>query len=435
MNLLVVGSGGREHALVWKLKQSPLVETIYCAPGNAGIGETAELVDIKSSDAHALLEFAQKNDIRLTVVGPEQPLVDGIVDLFREHRLWIFGPTRAAARLEGSKAFAKSFMERHGIPTAQSGTFTQDQLKELQEFVHRLPAKPVVKVDGLAAGKGVVICDSAKDAIDVCREIFETKSFGVAGERIVIEEYLEGEEASFFILTDGKSIAPLSAAQDHKRASDGDRGKNTGGMGAYAPAPIITERMRERIIAEIVEPTIEGMRNEGTPYEGCLFVGLMMTQRGPKVLEYNCRFGDPEAQVLLPLIDEDLAMLFAEIAAGSLSTTTIKQRLGPAVCVVMASGGYPGDYEIGKEIHGLELLQESSEVIVFHAGTKREGSKVVTSGGRVLAVTAVGSDGNLKRTISKAYEAVEKISFEGVHYRRDIGKKGLKYFQAKQAVS
>jgi phosphoribosylamine--glycine ligase len=434
MNILVIGSGGREHALVWKLKQSPSVKRISCAPGNAGIGELAELVDIQPNDFRSLREFAGTTKIDLTIVGPEQPLVNGIVDFFRESGLKIFGPTKAAARLEGSKVFAKTFMERNGIPTAKARSFTKSDIRELEQFVGSLASRPVVKVDGLAAGKGVLLCSSPHEAVDVCREIFDKKSFGVAGERVVIEEYLEGEEVSFFVVTDGVRVVPLAAAQDYKRILDGDEGKNTGGMGAYAPAPIMSEHLREKVVSEIVIPTIEGMKKEGTPYQGCLFVGLMITANGPKVLEFNCRFGDPETQVILPLLDEDLAILVDDVASGALSTTTARHHRGPAVCVVMASGGYPDGYETGKEIRGLDTFQQRDPVVVFHAGTKREGPKLLTAAGRVLGVTAVGTDGDLEGTIRMAYDSVEKISFERAYYRRDIAKKGLKYVQAGQVA-
>jgi phosphoribosylamine--glycine ligase len=426
MKALVIGSGGREHALVWKLKQSAQVSKLFCAPGNAGIEQLAELVPIAANDQRGLLEFAKRERIDLTVVGPEQPLVDGIVDLFRQHGLKVFGPTKAAARLEGSKVFAKEFMNKHGIPTAKHRSFRSTETDALREFVWSLSAPVVVKADGLAAGKGVIICQTAEEAIHVSEEIFEKKPFGAAGDNVVIEEYLEGAEVSFFVVTDGVRYAPLASAEDHKRILDGDEGKNTGGMGAYAPSASVTPEMRARILREIVEPTLKGMRSEGAPYHGSLFFGLMLTADGPKVLEYNCRFGDPETQVILPLIDGDVAELFLSVAEGNLDPRSVQLHRAAAVCVVMASRGYPDKYETGKEILGLDQIHAEDGVVVFHAGTKRDGSRIVTAGGRVLGVTAIGYANDLEGTIKTAYDAVGKIAFDGAYYRSDIGKKGLK---------
>lgn len=430
MRVLVIGSGGREHAIVWKLKQSKHIEALFCAPGNAGIAELATLVPIPANDLQALLRFAEREKIDITVVGPEQPLVDGIVDLFEERGLAIFGPRKAGARLEGSKAFAKQFMMKYGIPTARYGAFSAGEQSSLREFVNRLSPPLVVKADGLAAGKGVVICQSNDEAIAVSDEMLEKRIFGNAGDRVVIEEFLQGEEVSFFVLTDGENYVPLAPAQDHKRIFDGDQGKNTGGMGTYAPAPIVTEHLRARIVKEIVEPTLRGMREEGSPYKGCLFIGLMITAEGPKVLEYNCRFGDPESQVVLPLIDADLALLFYSIARGSLDPIAVKMHAASAVCVVMASRGYPDTYETGKEIVGLDTPNPDDGVVVFHAGTKRDGSRIVTAGGRVLGVTAIGYEDDLEGTIKTAYNAVGRIAFDGGYYRSDIGKKGLVHVRA-----
>ncbi len=428
MKILVVGSGGREHAIVWKLRQSPSVEKIYCAPGNAGIEQIAELVPLKATDLSALLEFAKRNNIDLTVVGPEQPLVSGIVDLFEANRLKIFGPRRAAAILEGSKVFAKNFMKKYGIPTARYRSFSADQRREAGSFIHKLSTPLVVKADGLAAGKGVLICETRQQAIDVLEEIVVKKIFGSAGEQVVVEEYLQGEEASVLVVTDGKDFVTLTPAQDHKRTLDGDRGKNTGGMGAYAPAPVAADEVLKRVIDEIVKPTLAGMNSEGTPYRGCLYLGLMITAEGPKVLEYNCRFGDPEAQVVLPLIEGDFARLLLSVANGKLDKQNAELHRGSAVCVVMASRGYPDEYESSKIINGLDLLEREKNVIVFHAGTKKEGDRIVTCGGRVLGVTALGYNQELEETIQRAYRAVRKISFDGAYYRTDIGQRALKRF-------
>ncbi|MCX7983893.1 MAG: phosphoribosylamine--glycine ligase [Bacteroidetes bacterium] len=427
MNILVIGSGGREHALVWKLKQSPHCTKLFCAPGNGGIAELAELVPIPSHDVQGLLQYAKNQSIDLTIVGPEQPLVLGIVDAFRAEGLKVFGPTKAAAQLEGSKVFAKQFMERHGIPTARFRSFTRTEKDDAIAFVKTLQPPVVVKADGLAAGKGVLVCETIADAVGAIEEIFVKDTFGKAGSALVIEEYLHGEEASVFVLTDGNQYALLSPAQDHKRILDNDLGKNTGGMGAYAPTPLVTEEVLQRVVNDIIKPTLNGMKEEGTPYTGCLYVGLMITDQGPKVLEYNCRFGDPETQVVVPLIDGDFVTICTSIAEGNFNQAQVKLHNACAVCVVMASHGYPDHYETGKKISGLTSIIAEDGVIVFHAGTRREGKDLVTAGGRVLSVTALGLHNELEQTIRRAYEAVQKISFDGAYYRSDIGKKALKY--------
>jgi phosphoribosylamine--glycine ligase len=425
MKLLVVGSGGREHALVWKLRQSPQVEKVFCAPGNAGIANLATCIPVKPTDMKGLLKFAQEEKIDLTVVGSEQPLVDGIVDVFEAQGMNIFGPSKAAAQLEGSKVFSKNFMLRHHIPTAAYRSFAATAVDDAKKYIATLEPPLVVKADGLAAGKGVLICKSHQEAALALDDIIVHRAFGAAGNHIVIEEFLEGEEASIFILTDGEHFALLASAQDHKRILDNDLGKNTGGMGAYAPAPLVTSELLQRIIHEAVQPTLDGMRKEGMPYRGCLYVGLMMTRDGPKVLEYNCRFGDPETQVVVPLIDGDLAEIFYAIAQRRFDASIAKLHSATAVCVVMASHGYPDDYQIGKQIFGLENIKAEDGVVVFHAGTKLDGNTVVTSGGRVLGVTAVGFTHELEQTIQNAYRAVDKITFDGAYYRSDIGKKAL----------
>lgn len=425
MNILVIGSGAREHAIVWKLRQSRSLQALYCAPGNAGVGAMSQLVPLKPGDIAGLLRFARENKIDLTVVGPEQPLVEGIVDQFEAAGLRIFGPSKAAAMLEGSKAFAKDFMAKQGIPTARYRSFSADQMKEAEQYVYHLPPPMVVKADGLAAGKGVIICESQDAAVLALRGMLLEKSFGAAGEKIVVEEYLVGEEASVFALTDGDRYAILASAQDHKRILDGDRGKNTGGMGAYAPAPIVTEEVLRSVEERIVIPTLRGMRDRGMPYRGCLYCGLMITAEGPKVVEFNCRLGDPETQVVLPLVDGDLAEILMAVAERRLDPATVKRHRASAVCVVMASRGYPDDYETGKVIQGLEKVKQQDGLIVFHAGTRSDGDRVLTSGGRVLGVTAVGYERDLRGTIEAAYRCVGTIAFDGAYYRSDIGMKAL----------
>ena len=431
MNILVIGSGGREHALVWKLRQSPQVKTVFCAPGNAGIEHLAKCITLKPTDIKGLLKFAKEEKIDLTVLGSEQPLVEGIVDVFEERGLKIFGPSKVAAQLEGSKVFSKNFMLRHHIPTAKYRSFAATAIDEAKKYINVIEPPMVVKADGLAAGKGVLICKSRQEAALALDDIIVNKAFGSAGNQIVVEEFLNGEEASLFILTDGEQFAVLASAQDHKCILDGDLGKNTGGMGAYAPAPIVTNELLQCVIPEVVQPTLNGMKQEGMPYRGCLYIGLMITPDGPKVLEYNCRFGDPETQVVVPLIDGDLAEIFLAIAERRFDPSKLKLHSATAVCVVMASHGYPDEYQIGKQIFGLEKIKAEDGVVVFHAGTKTEGSAIVTSGGRVLGVTAIGFNNELEQTIRNAYRSVEMITFDGAYYRSDIGKKALKHLTRK----
>jgi phosphoribosylamine--glycine ligase len=431
VNILVIGSGGREHALVWKLRQSPQVKKIFCAPGNAGIEQLAICVPLKPTDIKGLMKFAKEEKIDLTVVGSEQPLVEGIVDSFEERGFKIFGPSKAAAQLEGSKVFSKSFMLRHNIPTAHYRSFAATAIDDAKKYINMIETPMVVKADGLAAGKGVLICKSRQEALLALDDIILQRAFGTAGNQIVVEEFLHGEEASLFVLTDGEQFALLASAQDHKRILDGDLGKNTGGMGAYAPAPIVTNELLQRAIREAVEPTLKGMKQEGMTYRGCLYIGLMMTQDGPQVLEYNCRFGDPETQVVVPLIDGDLAEIFLSIAERRFDASIVKLHSASAVCVVMASHGYPDEYQTGKQIFGLDNIKAEDGVVVFHAGTKTEGNSVVTSSGRVLGVTAIGFTNELEQTIQNAYRSVEKITFDGAYYRSDIGRKALKHLPAK----
>jgi phosphoribosylamine--glycine ligase len=424
MNVLVIGSGGREHALVWKLAQSKRLSSLYCAPGNPGIAAHATCVPLQSGDLRGLLTFALDRKIDLTVVGPEQPLAAGIVDLFESRGLAVFGPSRSAARLEWSKAFAKDFMQRHRIPTAAYRTFTQSDRGEARDYLRTRTGRVVLKADGLAGGKGVVICDDVSTAVHALDDMMTGRAFGAAGESIVIEEFLEGTEVSLFAVCDGSGHRILAAARDHKRALDGDRGKNTGGMGAYAPAPIMTPVLQETIVREVIVPTLRGMQEAGTPFTGCLYVGLMITPAGPKVVEYNCRFGDPETQVVLPLYAGDLLELLHAAALHDLHRIPHEanppDRPGAAVCVVLASEGYPDSYPIGRPISGLEEAAATSGVIVFHAGTEMRDGELVTAGGRVLGVTAVAPDGDYGRTVESVYRAAGRIRFEGMQFRRDI---------------
>jgi len=419
MKVLVVGGGGREHALVWKLRQSPRVAQIFCAPGNAGIARQATCVQIKAEDIEGLLNFAVKEKIDLTIVGPEAPLTAGIGDAFTRAGLNIFGPSAAAAAIEGSKVWAKKFMSKYNIPTADYVVF--DQPEKAKEYVLKRAGPLVVKADGLAAGKGVKVCGSPAEALAAITEIMEKKVFGRAGERVVIEECLKGEEASILAFTDGETVLPMLAAQDHKQVYDNDQGPNTGGMGAYAPAPVCTSRVYEEALEKILIPAVKGLAREGCPYRGVLYAGLMVTEEGPKVLEFNARFGDPEAQPLLVLFQTDLVEICEAVLTGRLAAQKICWADGAAVCVVLASGGYPGPYPKGKVISGLDCVPD--DIMVFHAGTALVDGQVVTAGGRVLGVTAVAK--TIREAIDRAYEGVQAINFEGMHFRRDIGRKAL----------
>ena len=422
MKVLVIGSGGREHALVWKLAQSEKVDKIYCAPGNPGIEKLAELVPIHANDIQDLLKFALDKEIDFTVVGPELPLVHGIVDVFQGKGLKIFGPSQEAALIEGSKSFAKDFMSRYDIPTADYDVFTK--LDNARKYLWNHEGRVVIKADGLAAGKGSVVCQTKADAQKALEEMMLRNVFGEAGHKVVVEEFLEGEEVSILALTDGKNILPLVPSQDHKAAYDDDLGPNTGGMGAYAPVPFVDTALIQKIRETILEPTVRGMAKDGNPYRGVLYAGLMLTDDGPKVIEFNCRFGDPETQVILPLIQSDLLDVMMTTIEGTLENYRLKLLDQSAVCVIMASEGYPGSYEKGKEITGLDQ-DFGEDTLIFHAGTRRRNGKLVTHGGRVLGVTHLAS--SLKEAMEGAYRAVKSIHFEGAYYRKDIGKKGLKY--------
>ena len=424
MRVLVVGSGGREHTYIWKIAQSPIVDKVYCVPGNAGIAQIAECRNIDlGGDFSALADFVQAEGIDLTVVGPEAPLAEGLVDQFTVRDLRTFGPSMSAAELESSKSFAKNLMSKYNIPTAEYRVFHNPE--EARSYIKKVGAPIVVKASGLAAGKGVLICQTENEAIQAVQNIMVKKVFGTAGDTVVIEEFLQGEEATFTALTDGETILPMVTSQDHKPVFDGDRGLNTGGMGAYSPAPVVTEDMHHKIMKEIVEPTIRGMANEGRKFVGILYVGLMIDAKGLKVLEFNCRLGDPEAQVILPRLAGDLIPALQACIDGNLEQIKLEWKSEPAVCVVMASGGYPQKYETGKVITGLMEADAMEDVIVFHAGTTtNENGDIITNGGRVLGVTALGYD--IKTAIDRAYEAVGKIHFDKVHYRRDIGHRAMK---------
>ena len=419
MKVLVVGGGGREHALVWTLKQSPRVTEIFCAPGNAGIAEIATCVNINVEDVDALLEFAVKEDITLTVVGPEAPLIAGLANRFEEQGLKVFGPKQRAAEIEGSKALAKEIMIKYNIPTAKYAEFTE--AKEAIAYIEEQGAPCVVKADGLAAGKGVIVAEDKQTAITAVKEIMEDKVFGASGDKIIIEEFMVGEEVSILAFTDGNTVVPMVSSQDHKRAYDNDEGLNTGGMGAYSPAPVYTPELQEIVYKEVLVPTIEGLKAEGREYKGVIYAGLMITEDGPKVLEYNARFGDPETQAVLVRLETDLVDIIDAIIENRLADIEILWKKDPAVCVVMASGGYPGDYEKGKVIKG--LVEANQVGVVFHAGTAEKDGEIVTNGGRVLGVTASGA--SIKEAIANAYQAVGKISFDDMHYRKDIGKRAL----------
>jgi len=421
MKVLVVGGGGREHALVWKIAQSPLVEKVYCAPGNPGIGCIAENVPLKVDDLPGLLAFAKKEGVGLTVVGPELPLSLGIVDLFEEHGMKVFGARRNAALIEASKAFSKDIMKKYQVPTAFYEVFTA--VEPAIEFIRKHGAPIVVKADGLAAGKGVIVAQAEDEAIAAVREMLSGNSFGAAGARVVIEEFLKGEEASFLAFTDGKNIIPLASAQDHKAVFDGDKGPNTGGMGAYSPAPVVTPAIHAKAMEEVMRRTVDGMAAEGRPYRGVLYAGLMIDGDSVKTLEFNARFGDPECQPLLMRMKSDIVPILIAVADGDISGVEIEWHDMAAVCVVMAAEGYPGDYRKGDTIFGLDAAAAIEDLFVFHAGTGEKDGRFLTNGGRVLGVTGRGA--TVSAAIAKAYEGVAAISWEGVQYRTDIGRKAL----------
>ena len=424
MKILLIGGGGREHALAWKLAQSSKVSNIFAAPGNPGIAELpkCECIALSLDDLEKVADYAEDNGIDLTVVGPEATLVAGIADVFKRRGLPVFGPSKAAAQLEGSKAFSKELMAKYDIPTAFFKVC--EDIETAKAYVEEKGAPIVVKADGLAAGKGVVVAMTKEEALEAIDDMMADQKFGNAGARVVLEEYMEGEEASLLAFTDGKTVVPMIAAQDHKRIFDNDEGPNTGGMGTYAPAPVMTDVLRLKATERVLKPVVAAMAEEGTPYQGCLYAGLMINGDSVKVVEFNCRFGDPETQVILPLLDGDLADIMLACATGTLDEVEVAWHDKAAVCVVMASGGYPGKYENGKEITGLAEANADEATVVFHAGTKAVDGKIVTAGGRVLGVTSV--DKNIRDARDRAYAAVEKVKFDQVFYRKDIAWRALK---------
>ena len=423
MKVLVVGGGGREHALCWKISKSPIVKALFCAPGNVGISKHATSVDIKVTDIESMVRFARAEEIDLTVVGPEIPLSLGIVDRFQEENLNIFGPNKAAAEIESSKVYSKNLMKKYDIPTAFFSTFYD--YGDAVNWVKEVKPPLVIKADGLAAGKGVIICHTEDESIDALDGIMRSKIFGDSGNRVVIEEFLQGEEVSFIAFTDGENVLPLASSQDHKALLDGDKGPNTGGMGAYSPAPIVTSELHEAIMNQVMIPTVRALKEEGRVYKGILYAGLMIEGTDIKVLEFNCRFGDPEAQPLLMRMRSDIVPIMRAISRGGVAEGEFQWYDQASVCVVMASKGYPGDYKKGFQIDRIDDVNDMDGVIVFHSGTSRDGSNIVANGGRVLGVTALGD--NIPDAISTAYNAVNHIDCESLYFRTDIGKKALKY--------
>jgi phosphoribosylamine--glycine ligase len=422
VKILVVGSGGREHALVWKIAQSREAKEIFAAPGNAGIREIAQCVEISSDDIKGLVNFAKDKKIDLTVVGPEAPLVKGIVDVFERENLRVFGPTALAARLEASKVFAKQIMVKAGVPTAYCEIF--DDPQQAKDYIKKQNVPIVIKADGLAQGKGVIVAKTHEEALGAVALIMEEKIFGEAGNKIIVEECLVGEEASILVFCDGQNFIPLASSQDHKRIFDNDEGPNTGGMGAYSPAPVISDKLMKEILNKVIKPVVLEMSKIGCPYKGVLYAGLMITKDGPKTLEFNVRFGDPETQAILPRLRSDLVKVMQAVIDQELDRIRLSWSKDSCVCVVVSSDGYPGEYQRGKEIIGLDELKNKKGVIVFHAGTKLENGKILTSGGRVLGVTGLGN--TIKEALDKTYQVVERINFEGMQYRRDIGQKAIK---------
>ena len=421
MRVMVIGGGGREHALAWAIGRSPRVTRLVAAPGNPGIARHAECVPVPDTAVDDLVGVARRERVDLVVVGPELPLSLGIADRLRGAGLAVFGPSAAAARIESSKAFSKDLMARHGVPTARFVAVSD--ATEARRVCRELGAPLVVKTDGLAAGKGAIVCRTLEEADRAVARCLEERSFGASGDTVVIEEFMHGEEMSFFVLTDGVSAVAVGAAQDHKAVFDDDQGPNTGGMGAYSPAPVFTSQLEQRVMAEIVLPTIRALGAEGAPYQGALYVGLMITRDGPRVVEFNCRFGDPECQVLLPRLGEDLVPLLAAVATGGGLPSSVRFRPDSSVCVVLASDGYPGKYETGRVVRGVDEAEQLPDVTVFHAATASREGRLLTAGGRVLGVQALGAD--VAEAIGRAYDAVSRISFDGMHFRKDIGRRAI----------
>ncbi len=424
-NVLLIGSGGREHALAFKISQSKSLKKLFIAPGNPGTKTLGENVLLNPADFESIISFCKEKEIDLVVIGPEKPLVDGLADLLRKNSFNVFGPNKNAAAIEGYKSFAKNLMRKYNIPTADYAEFSSSQLTEAEEFLGKSNYPVVIKADGLAAGKGVIICNNLEEGLNTLKEMFIKKKFGNAGEKIIIEEFLKGEEASIFAITDGDKFVCLPSAQDHKRIGDNDTGKNTGGMGAYAPAPLITSELLNRIEDEIISTTIKSMKQEGNIFNGCLYCGLMITEDGPKVVEFNCRFGDPETQAVVPLLEGDFLELLYSAAIGILNKDAVHYSGGAAVCVVAASKGYPENYEKGAEIFGLNDIT-NNDIIIFHAGTKEENGRIVTDGGRILGATSFIKGNDLRIAKQKSYQALDKIYFNGIYFRKDISDKASK---------
>ncbi len=425
MNALLIGSGGREHAIALAISKSDSLSKLFLIPGNPGTESLGENVNINVNDIPAINEFCSEKNIELVIIGPEQPLVQGLGDYLRKSGIKVFGPDKAAAEIESSKSFAKQLMHKYNIPTSAFTEFRKEEYEKAVDYVKNSTLPLVIKADGLAAGKGVLICNSLQEALTGLEGVFVKREFGDAGDKIIIEEFMQGEEASIFAVTDGEKYFILPAAQDHKRIGNNDTGKNTGGMGAYAPAPLITDDSLNEIEKNIIGPTLEALKAEGRKFIGCLYCGLMITEKGPKVVEFNCRFGDPETQVVLPLIKGDLLKLFYSAANGQLDQSSVRYYGGTAVCVVAASKGYPDSYKKDFEINGLDLKDD--QIVIYQAGTKRAGDKIITNGGRVLGVTAIIPENNLKKAKEKVYSALTKINFEGMYFRSDIADKGLKH--------
>lgn len=424
MKVVIIGSGGREHALAYKICESDLLSKLFVIPGNPGTAKCGENVTLDITNHSEIIDFCRSNDIDLVIVGPEQPLVNGLSDVLRDNNILVFGPDAAAARIEADKSFAKNIMKFAGVPTAHYIEFNTSMYEHAVEFIKNKKYPCVIKANGLAAGKGVVICNTPQEAEDALRTFFIEKEFGESGENILIEEFLEGEEASVFAITDGNNFVCLPPAKDHKKIGDNDTGKNTGGMGAYAPAPIVTSSIMEEVSSKIIAPTLQALHTEGKKFIGCLYVGLMLTNEGPKVVEFNCRFGDPETQAVLPLIKGDFLKLLLSAAQGELDSGLVSYNGGSSVCVVAASNGYPESYQVGYNISGLDDIPES--VIVYHAGTKDIAGNIVTNGGRVLGITSVLSDVDFESAKQEAYEAISKIHFDNIYYRKDISNKAIK---------
>ncbi|NLH59856.1 MAG: phosphoribosylamine--glycine ligase [Ignavibacteriales bacterium] len=425
MKVAIIGNGGREHCIGYRIKSSPDCDRLYFIKGNGGTKSIGENIDIDEGKSDEVVKFCLENEVEFVIIGPEKPLVEGLADLLRNAGITVFGPSGNAARIESEKSYAKMIMKKYGVPTANYREFTRSGKSEAIDYLRAIPHPIVIKADGLAAGKGVIICKRFEESESAIKEIFEDNIFGKSGDRIVVEEFLEGEEATIFAITDGERYITLPAAQDHKRIGDGDTGKNTGGMGAYAPAPIITANLLEEIKSRIIEPTLDGLRKEKNSFSGCLYCGLMITKEGPKVIEYNCRFGDPETQVVLPIIEGDLLKLLYSCATGKIDENTVWYGGKSAVCVVAASKGYPENFERGFEISGLEKLN-TDQYYVFHSGTIFEGDKLITNGGRVLGLTALLKENNIAKGIKLAYKGMGEISFKNIYYRNDIAQKALK---------